>query len=68
VYGWGSTETGAIGFNQTGRPQIIAQSKRVLKIAQGKQHSVFISENGQVKVIGLNQHGQLGIGFKSVKE
>lgn len=69
VYAWGANNWGEVGDSTTTRrttPVLINQSsfnnKRVVAISAGYQHSMALTEDGQVWAWGTNGVGQLGDG------
>lgn len=74
VYAWGANNWGEVGDGTTigtTTPVLISQSsfndKRVVAISAGYQHSMALTEDGQVWAWGPNGVGQLGDGTKDNK-
>lgn len=65
---WGRTASGELGLagdedKNVRLPQTfppLCDKNKLVQVACGKQHSVFLLENGLVYSCGLNDHKQLG--------
>jgi alpha-tubulin suppressor-like RCC1 family protein len=67
VYSWGRNENGQLGQGDTKDrfcPTLIEDitGYHIVKIATGKGHSLFLTDDGRVLSSGLNTSGQCGIG------
>jgi alpha-tubulin suppressor-like RCC1 family protein len=68
VYSWGRNDRGHLGLNHQKdayTPQLVTSlppQTKILHIATGCQHVLFLTTDHKVLVLGLNDHGQLGIG------
>jgi len=67
VYGWGRNEGGQLGLGDTKDrqcPTLIAElsGHHIIKVATGKSHSLFLTNEGKVLAVGSNACGQCGIG------
>ena len=67
VYAFGSNFYGQLGFKKDVSnayiPTLIPNLNNIVKISAGKDHSLVLTDNGQVYAFGLNRYGQLGVGF-----
>ncbi|KAF0979120.1 hypothetical protein FDP41_002190 [Naegleria fowleri] len=65
-----SHNNGASGFNATNTttPSATVELSGISKVAVGRTHSIFITEDGHVYACGLNEMGQLGLGTRSRNE
>ncbi|NBT90017.1 MAG: DUF5011 domain-containing protein [Verrucomicrobia bacterium] len=65
VWSWGRPNGGALGYagiNPVRVPQpVTALTKKVVQIAAGDRHSLFLTEDGEVYASGINSAGQLGL-------
>lgn len=71
VYSWGYANYGQIcqgSLFDKKSPTLIAPLKdvEIVKIVAGWYHSLLLSSNQTLYVCGMNQYGQLGIGFTTV--
>lgn len=67
VYGWGRNENGQIGVADLSRkncPVLVdaLSGHRIVDVALGRQHTLFLTSDGEVLSCGLNKSGQLGCG------
>jgi alpha-tubulin suppressor-like RCC1 family protein len=69
VFSFGQGLYGALGLSETGgamrdRPKLITglQNTRIVEIAAGARHSLFLSESRKVFACGEAKQGQLGLG------
>eukprot|EP00347_Sterkiella_histriomuscorum_P012245 403369334 len=67
IYAWGGGFYGALGLGDArmcDKPQIIQalQHERIVDIAAGNRHSLFLAENQRVYGCGESKAGQLGLG------
>lgn len=73
IFCWGKSASGELGIPNGGTEKIAKEptlmsyfseinSSKVAQIACGKQHSVFLLENGLVYSCGMNGYRQLGLG------
>eukprot|EP01113_Clastostelium_recurvatum_P015278 TRINITY_DN1847_c0_g1_i2.p1 TRINITY_DN1847_c0_g1~~TRINITY_DN1847_c0_g1_i2.p1 ORF type:complete len:799 (-),score=177.11 TRINITY_DN1847_c0_g1_i2:50-2446(-) len=69
VFTWGFNEKGQLGlghrFNQESPAHVAALSKediRIVQVACGSQHTLFLSDKGEIYSCGLGVFGQLGHG------
>lgn len=58
---WGASSQGELG-TITGqvKPQVIPGSPTAAGIAMGRAHTCLLTDGGQVRCVGANNHGQLG--------
>eukprot|EP01130_Rhizamoeba_saxonica_P006354 TRINITY_DN2531_c0_g1_i2.p1 TRINITY_DN2531_c0_g1~~TRINITY_DN2531_c0_g1_i2.p1 ORF type:complete len:606 (-),score=90.28 TRINITY_DN2531_c0_g1_i2:45-1862(-) len=74
VYGWGINNYGQLGLGYTSvaevKPQIVKLllGYKVIDIACGWRHSIFLTEHGDVYCCGVSKYGQCGIVSKTVIE
>jgi len=74
VFAWGSNSKGQLGFDTKGQivpvPKMIKTlaTKHVIQIACGQNHSLALTNIGELFSWGCNSHGQLGIGVKGSPE
>jgi len=66
VYSWGRNEKGQLGLNDLKDrkcPTLVPalDGYRVVKAAVGKNHSLFLTDKGQVLACGENKMGQCGV-------
>lgn len=58
---WGDSSQGELGTIATQLPpQLITGAPASVAIAMGRAHTCVLTENGQVRCAGANNHGQLG--------
>jgi alpha-tubulin suppressor-like RCC1 family protein len=68
VYTWGRNDRGTLGLGHCTdayTPQLVTSlppQTKILHIATGCQHILFLTTDYKVFVLGLNDHGQLGLG------
>jgi len=67
LYSWGRNESGELGHGDTQRldvPKVVEslRNKVVVKAACGRQHTLVLTQQGQVYAFGENLQGQLGLG------
>lgn len=63
VFGWGRNEKGQLGLGDTKDrkcPALVAEltGHKVVKVATGKNHSLFLTDEGRVLACGDNKNGQ----------
>ena len=68
----GRNESGELGHGDTQRldvPKVVESLKHkvVVKAACGRQHTLVLTQQGQVYAFGENLHGQLGLGWFQFK-
>ncbi len=74
VMAWGCNQFGELGLGNSGlgahqaTPQQIPASNlsNVVAIAAGHNHSLALLSNGTVKTWGINQYGELGLGYSGM--
>ena len=67
VYGWGKNTYGHLGLNNTTDqtiPQLVSDISNITinKVAQGRNHSLFLDSDGKIYSCGRNASGELGLG------
>lgn len=64
MFGWGNNDYGQLGLGTEHRyvktPSIIDNSNKVLWIAVGLRHTLYLTNNRNVYSCGNNDYGQLG--------
>jgi autotransporter-associated beta strand protein len=63
LYAWGENSAGALAFAPTpvqATPQALSSVSRVVQVALGGTHSLFLGNDGSVRAAGSNACGQLG--------
>merc|ERR550534_1430788 len=74
IFAWGSNSKGQLGFDTQGQivpiPKMIKTlaTKHVIQIACGQNHSLALTNVGELYSWGCNSHGQLGIGMKGTPD
>eukprot|EP01117_Protostelium_nocturnum_P011166 TRINITY_DN4055_c0_g2_i2.p1 TRINITY_DN4055_c0_g2~~TRINITY_DN4055_c0_g2_i2.p1 ORF type:complete len:958 (+),score=321.19 TRINITY_DN4055_c0_g2_i2:373-3246(+) len=74
VYAWGMNQNGQLGLKDNETRMKPSQIKEVLSehkivsVACGANHSVFLSSRGEVLACGKGKNGQLGIGDSSLMD
>lgn len=65
----GKNAYGALGFDyppaEIRTPTLIQENEGIKKVYANQNGTIFILNNGKVKVCGLNQYGYLGVGDKN---
>eukprot|EP00096_Caligus_rogercresseyi_P007137 TRINITY_DN246_c0_g1_i1.p1 TRINITY_DN246_c0_g1~~TRINITY_DN246_c0_g1_i1.p1 ORF type:complete len:446 (+),score=137.97 TRINITY_DN246_c0_g1_i1:423-1760(+) len=66
VYGWGRNEKGSLGIGDKKDrrcPTLVKalQDENIVTVATGKNHSLFLSDDGKVFATGENKSGQCGV-------
>ena len=77
VWGWGSNLFGQLGYSKKLEGDVIAtpkliispllEHKSIVNISCGANHSLFLSNKGDLFSLGSNLFGQLGIGDPSIQ-
>lgn len=73
TYGWGRNEMGQLGIGKKEfvilEPSRIKYllDRRIVMAAAGENHSLFLSDLGEVYSAGYNEFGELGIGAAAAK-
>jgi len=72
LFSFGFGTNGQLGLRSTSnksRPQYVKDmaGKRVIQIAAGWNHSLVLTESGDLWACGYGAHGQLGLGDKESK-
>lgn len=66
LYAWGDNRYGQLGlggrFNRTSPRKVEGLPGPVKQVANGKEHTIVLLENGDVYVAGADTFGQLGLG------
>ena len=68
VWAFGANKSGQLGLGKTDRkfvpvPEVVSSlnNKNITRVASGSQHSVALSDSGEVFCWGSNQYGQCGV-------
>lgn len=69
VYAWGFNSKGELGLNDCvyrSNPTLVESLSgyKIVAIATGRHHSLFLTDNGIVLSCGDNSHGECGVGSK----
>ena len=72
ILAWGRNTEGQLGIGtrncvDSSSPQVIALNVTIKQIACGTNHSLLLSNNGNIYSFGSNNYGQLGIGNSSAE-
>ncbi|KAK3611385.1 hypothetical protein CHS0354_036580 [Potamilus streckersoni] len=70
TYTWGRNEKGQLGHGDTDRqdlPKLVESlsTVNIVDVACGRNHTLFLTDKGQVYACGDNKMGQLGLGHQS---
>ncbi|XP_018666987.2 putative E3 ubiquitin-protein ligase HERC4 [Ciona intestinalis] len=72
VYGWGGNDKDQLGWTDgncyPSPKKIKSLSNKIVQVACGHSHSLFLGSNGALWSAGNNNYGQLGFGDKSSTE
>ena len=74
VYGWGKSESGALGVRVACQhlPSAISlglgDNDQVVQVDCGMEHTAYLTADGDVFTCGEGEYGQLGLGYISLKE
>ena len=74
VMSWGRNDMGQLGIGVSGAdkevlfPHIVSGLEKIVDLAAGENHSLALSNDGNVWAWGNNSHGQLGIGRNDITQ